>query len=114
MSSTNVGLASRIVVRTSAIHGKGVFARRRLRRGAYIGTFEGSPTTRDGTYVLWVRRADGSIEGVRGRNALRFLNHASDPNAEFVGDELVAIRNIQPGAEITLHYGDDWDDLDDA
>ena len=48
--------------------------------------------------------------GIRGENELRFLNHASDPNAELDGLDLYALRNIQPRAEITLHYGDDWDE----
>lgn len=102
----------RIVVGRSPIHGRGVFARRRLRPGAWIGTFEGERTTRDGEHVLWVQTEDGGEFGLRGRNELRFLNHSREPNAEFEGAELYAIRNIQPGVEITFHYGDAWEDVE--
>lgn len=105
-------MRDRIEVRSSPIHGRGLFARRRIRKGAYIATFEGRETARDGMHVLWVVREDGSEVGIEGRNALRFLNHSSRPNAEFLGADLHAVRNIQPGAEITFHYGEDWNDID--
>jgi SET domain-containing protein len=60
-------------------------------------------------HVLWSLNEDGEEIGIEGRNALRFLNHSSDPNSEFIGSELHALRNVQPGAEITIHYGDDWE-----
>ncbi len=98
----------RIQVGHSPIHGKGVFARRRLRKGGYIGTFEGRPTRDDGAYVLWVLDDDDREMGVEGRNELRFLNHSGAPNAEFLGLDLHATRNIQPGQEVTIHYGEAW------
>ena len=105
-------IRDRVEVRNSPIHGRGVFARRRFRKGAYIATFEGRPTERDGMHVLWVLEEDGTEVGIEGRNDLRFLNHSSRPNAEFLGPDLHATRNIQPGQEITFHYGDEWDDVD--
>ena len=99
---------SRIEVRQSSVHGRGVFATRRIRKGARIGTFEGRPTKRDGTHVLWVLDESGEEIGIRGQNDLRFLNHSLRPNAEFLGAELIALRNIQPGCEVTFHYGDAW------
>ncbi len=84
---------------------------RRIRKGSYIATFEGRETTKDGTHVLWVENEQGRLVGIRGQNELRFLNHSSDPNAEFIGADLHALRNIQPGAELTFHYGDDWEDV---
>ena len=93
----------------SPIHGRGLFASRRIRRGEHIGTFEGARTKSDGPHVLWVWRDDGQVEGIRGRNALRYLNHATAPNAEFEGPDLYALRDIAPGHEITIHYGEDWD-----
>lgn len=85
-----------------------MFARTRIRKGGYIGTFQGDSTGRDGPYVLWVTDDDDTQRGIRGRNGLRFLNHSSQPNAEFGGADLYALRNIQPGAEILIHYGDAW------
>jgi SET domain-containing protein len=100
----------RIAVEQSSIHGKGLFARTRIRRNAHIADFEGDHTQRDGTHVLWVDEGDGWI-GIRGRNELRFLNHSPNPNAEFRGRALHATRNIQPGDEITFHYGDEWEEI---
>ena len=97
-----------IKVKASPIHGKGVYALRRFRRGAYIGTFRGVETQEDGTHVLWVTDEEGRQTGIEGRNELRFLNHDSEPNAEFIGLDLFALRNIQPGREIMIDYGEEW------
>ena len=104
----------RVEVRVSPIHGRGVFALRRLRAGGHIATFEGRPTQRDGIHVLWISEDDdGDREiGIEGRNELRYLNHSVNPNAEFLGLELYATRNIQPGHEVTIHYGEAWEDVD--
>ena len=101
----------RFEVRVSPIHGRGVFALRRLRPGGYIATFEGRPTQRDGIHVLWILDDEDREIGIEGRNGLRFLNHAGRPNAEFLGLDLHATRNIQPGHEITIHYGEAWEDV---
>lgn len=94
----------------SGIHGRGLFASRRIAAGEYIGTFHGPSARRDGTYVLWVYEegGDGKAVGRRGRNMLRYLNHAASCNAEFDGFDLYACRAISPGEEITIHYGDGW------
>ena len=73
-----------------------------------IGCFEGDSTRIDGMHVLWLIDEDGSEIGIRGRNALRFLNHDDRPNAEFWGEELYALRNVQPGVEILIDYGEAW------
>ena len=57
-------MLERIEVRESPIHGKGVFARKRLREGQWIGRFEGDQTTENGTYVLWLIDEDGSEVGI--------------------------------------------------
>ena len=103
-------LRSRIRVGESPIHGRGVFARTRIRDGGCIGDFEGTVTKRNGMHVLWTLDENGREVGIRGENELRFLNHARHPNAEFRGASLFAVRNIQPGHEILIDYGDDWDD----
>ena len=74
----------------SPIHGRGLFARRAIARGEYIGTFWGPEVKRDGVYVLWVTvgAGDAGVIGRSGRNMLRYLNHARRPNAEFDGFEL--------------------------
>jgi SET domain-containing protein len=101
-------MLERIEVRQSGIHGRGIFARKRLRKGQGIGRFEGDQATSDGTYVLWLIDEHGIESGIRGRNALRFLNHSERANAEFQGDELYALRNVQPGSEVLIDYGEAW------
>jgi SET domain-containing protein len=44
------------------------------------------------------------VEGRRGLNLLRYLNHAERPNAEFDGFDLYALKNIRAGEEITFNY----------
>lgn len=100
-----------VYVAPSTIHGRGLFARKPIERGEYIGTYEGPFAKRNGTHVLWIEDEDGQEVGISGRNALRFANHARNPNAEFEGFDLYAQRTIAPGAEITVDYGSDWEDL---
>ncbi len=95
-------------VKASPIHGKGLFATREIKKDRLIGTYEGPETSEDGTYVLWCYDEEDNLFGIDGRNDLRFANHSSRPNAIFLGDELIALRPIEPGEEITFHYGDDW------
>jgi SET domain-containing protein len=94
-------------VRPSPIHGHGVFATRSFRPGERIGWYLARRTERDGTYVLWVRNGHG-WRGYNGYGRLRFVNHTREPNAEFAGLDLHAVRAIRPGEEITVHYGDEW------
>jgi len=94
----------RVYVAPSPIHGRGLFARARIPRGSYIGTYEGPTAQRNGKYVLWVTYEDGRIEGRRGMNALRYLNHADQANAYFDGFDLYARRSIAVDEEITIHY----------
>ena len=96
-----------IEVRESPLHGRGVFARRALRRNQRIGRFEGETTTRNGTFVLWVTDEMGREKGIRGRNVLRFLNHGRPPNAEFRDEELFVLAPVAKGAELLIDYGDD-------
>ncbi|MBW2725290.1 MAG: SET domain-containing protein-lysine N-methyltransferase [Deltaproteobacteria bacterium] len=106
------GAAERVEIGTSPIHGSGLFAARRIRTGAYVATFEGKITKRDGMHVLWTFDEDGNEYGIEGRNALRFLNHSPDPNAEFIGRDLHAVRNVQSGTELTIDYGEEWERLE--
>ncbi|MEM6332254.1 MAG: SET domain-containing protein [Planctomycetota bacterium] len=100
-------------VRDSAIHGKGLFAARPIRKGEVIGKVVGSLTAIDGPYVLWI----SDELGLEVHNDLRYINHDAEPNAAYYDDgEVAAIRAIAPGEEITHDYGDDAfeDDPQDA
>lgn len=96
-------------VADSPIHGRGLFARVRIERDEYIGAYEGPASDEDGMHVLWLWNEETEKwEGIDGVNEMRFLNHSSDPNADWWGDELYALRTIEPDEEITFDYG--WDE----
>ena len=90
----------------STIHGTGLFARRRIKKGEYIGTYQGPDAKRNGTYVLWVFDPgdEENAVGRSGRNLLRYLNHAVPGNAEFDGFDLYARTSIRADDEITFNY----------
>ncbi|HEX4438877.1 MAG TPA: SET domain-containing protein-lysine N-methyltransferase, partial [Thermoanaerobaculia bacterium] len=110
------------VVRRSKIHGRGVFATRRIRAGRSLIAYEGQVLTEkqvDARYdheddaddphtLLFHVARDRYIDASVGGNDARFINHSCDPNCESdVVDGAVvirAIRNIQPGAELTYDY----------
>ncbi|MEZ5364821.1 MAG: SET domain-containing protein-lysine N-methyltransferase [Bryobacterales bacterium] len=112
---TKPSLSESVLVAESPIHGRGCFARRTIRKGERIGAYEGPSTMEDDTYVLWIDEGDGETEdwrGVDGTNELRYMNHSSRANTEFVGVELFALRKIEPGEELTFHYGEEWAEVD--
>lgn len=98
----------------STIHGRGLFARKDIAVDTFIGRYEGPATDQDGMHVLWIWNDEASRwEGIDGKNEMRFLNHSSDPNADWWGTDLYAIKPIAAGEEITFDYGWDNDDDDD-
>ncbi len=91
-------------VKKSPIHGRGLFATQRIRKGTVIGQLEGRITRKNGAYVLWLTHE----LGVQVTNKYRFVNHSDNPNAAYFDDAtLVALRTIQPGEEITHNYSGD-------
>lgn len=111
-----------IELRSSAIHGVGVFALRGLPPGHLVGSYEGRrylPTDghaalRGGeiTYVFGL--SDGTlIDGSEGGNATRHINHSCSPNCqaceETDGDGGLHIvirtrRRIRAGEELFIDY----------
>jgi SET domain-containing protein len=108
----NAELGEWVYADRSPIHGTGLFARRPIAAGTYIGTYWGPEARRNGIYVLWVSEDpedDTAWVGRSGRNLLRYLNHSADCNAEFDGFDLYALRDIEAGEEITFYYGDEFE-----
>ena len=102
-------------VALSPIDGQGLFASRTIKKETYLGTYDGPAAKRNGKYVLWVVDGD-EVVGRRGMNKLRYVNHSEEPNAEFVGFDLFALRRIAPDEEITVDYtaGELEDEEDEA
>ncbi len=100
-------LSDIVYVAQSEIHGKGLFAKVRLKKDIFIGTYEGPIAKRNGSHVLWVYEDDDdedSCVGRRGLNNLRYLNHSKKPNCWFNGFDLFTLKSIKPDAEMTFDY----------
>jgi len=90
-----------IYVTTSNIHGKGLFARKRIKAGTLIGQIEARPTDTDGPYVLWLTQR----KAVEVQCQLKYINHSDEPNAIYYDTlEVIALRDIQRDEEITHNY----------
>ena len=101
-------------VADSVVHGRGLFARHDIPADTWIGHYDGPQTRENGMHVLWVEagKDEASLDewiGYDGNNELRFLNHAKQPNGEMDGLDLYAIRDISPGEEITIDYGEEFE-----
>jgi uncharacterized protein len=118
-------------VRHSNIHGYGVFALRRIRKGTAILEYLGERLTQaqadarhagkdpsDGHTFLFTVDAKTVIDaGVNGNEA-RYVNHGCDPNCQAVETDkrifIEALRTIQPGEELAYDYEIQRDDDDPA
>lgn len=92
---------SKICVKKSKIHGRGLFASDVITKGECIGIVQGNETKKDGDHVLWVT----DDAGLNMTCDLRYINHAEKPNVCLYDTlEVVALKKIQPGEEITHNY----------
>jgi SET domain-containing protein len=95
-----------VIVKNSAIHGKGLFALQNIKKDQIIGRFKANKTTKTNAYVLWMdENLSVEVEG-----PLKYINHSKKPNACYYDDfTVVALKNINKDTEITHNYGDDWE-----
>jgi hypothetical protein len=122
-----------IEVRHSPIHGYGVFALRRIRKGTTVVEYLGDRITheaaderysdksaKDNHTFLFTVDSKTVIDAGRNGNEARFINHGCDPNCEsgIMAKRVFieASRTIQPGEELAYDYqiGRDPDDPDDV
>jgi len=118
------------VVRRSRIHGRGVYAARRIRSGTRIIEYIGDRITHDeadsryelktdddGHTFLFVVDDDLCIDAGVGGNAARFINHKCDANCETIIEGrrvfIEATRTIQAGEELGYDYQLTWETTDD-
>ena len=121
-------------VRHSRVHGHGVFALRRIRKGTHIIEYVGDRVSHkiaedryadkdplDGHTFLFTVDAKTVIDAGIDGNEARFVNHGCDPNCQTVqiGAQIFieAIRTIRPGEELAYDYrierdADDPADID--
>ena len=117
------------VVRNSRIHGRGVYAARRIRKGTRIIEYVGDRISHaeadarydarpdDGHTFLFVVDDEICIDAGIGGNAARFINHKCDANCETIIEDrrvfIEALRTIQPGEELGYDYQLTWESTDD-
>jgi uncharacterized protein len=115
-----------IVVRDSLIHGHGVFAARHIPAGTELMEYVGERITKAdslerclaGNVYVFTLDDDWDLDGSVDPNPARFANHSCAPNCESIMDEddriwIIALRDIEPGEEITYNYGYDLEDYPD-
>lgn len=110
-----------IRVRRSSVHGRGVFASRRIRKATRIIEYGGERVShREADRRYEHKQADDShtflfivdrrtvVDAGREGNEARFINHSCDPNCESVIEHgrifIEAVRTIQPGEELSYDY----------
>jgi len=118
---------SAIIVRNSAIHGRGVYAREPIALGATIVEYTGEKITKAEAHTRELARlararrgADASVyifslnqrydlDGRTRRNPARLINHSCKPNCEAQTIRghiwILARRDIDEGEELTFDYG---------
>jgi SET domain-containing protein len=123
MSMSKNGREPLYVVRNSEIHGRGVFALRRIRKGTRILEYTGERISnkeadrrydddnmkRHHTFLFTLDSKtciDGSIK--TGGGDASFINHSCEPNCEAVitGRKIFihALHTIEPGTELAYDY----------
>lgn len=116
----------RVSVRRSPVHGKGVFALRALEPGERLLEYKGERTSwraaarryeRNGIlgHTFLFGLSDGHvIDGSRGGNSSRWINHACIANCEAVEDGgrvfIETIAAVNPGDELFIDYQLEVDD----
>ena len=113
--------SSPFVIGPSPIQGEGAFAIERIPRGTRLIEYTGerlTPDEADRRYpddaderhhtYLFAIDDDVVIDAAVGGNDARFINHSCDPNCDAVIDDkrifIEAIRDIEPGEELTYDY----------
>jgi len=114
-----------IQFRRSRIHGTGGYARTDITQGTRMIEYVGRRITKaesvaqcEGENVyIFTLNDEHDLDGNVGWNPARFINHSCAPNCEAEWDEerlwIVAIRDIQPGEELSFNYGYDLEDYRD-
>jgi hypothetical protein len=110
-----------IEVRRSAVHGLGVFAAKQIPKGTRIIEYVGERVSHDEadrryeekdandshTFLFIVDKKTVIDAGADGNDA-RFFNHSCDPNCESTVEKrrvfIEALRDIEPGTELTYDY----------
>ncbi|MCR4338048.1 MAG: SET domain-containing protein-lysine N-methyltransferase [Candidatus Omnitrophica bacterium] len=128
--------SSYITVRTSTIHGRGVFAKQAIPKDTRIIEYNGEKITKAeserradiplkrhqknknyGAVYIFELNKRHDIDGNVPYNTARYINHSCTPNAEvdIIRGKIwiIALRDIAKGEEIFYNYGYNYDAYED-
>ena len=111
-----------IIVKSSPIHGKGVFAAKPIKKGQAIIEYKGERISwklaikrhphdkKDPNHTFYFQIDDDRvIDALHGGNSARWINHSCSPNCKPVVEDarvfIKAKRNIAAGEELNYDYG---------
>lgn len=122
-------------VRRSGIHGRGLFAKKKILPGTYIIEYLGdridkeesnergwaqmdhARETGDAAVYIFTLDDEWDIDGNVPENAARLMNHSCDPNCEaFIEEDkiwIAALRDIRKDDELFFNYGFDLENYED-
>ncbi|MEM9282081.1 MAG: SET domain-containing protein-lysine N-methyltransferase [Verrucomicrobiota bacterium] len=122
-------------VRRSGIHGRGLFAKKKIPAGTYVIEYVGeriskdeanergwaqmdhSKETGDAAVYIFTLNDKWDIDGNVPANAARLINHSCEPNCEaFIEDDkiwIAALRTIRKNEELFFNYGFDLENYKD-
>lgn len=122
-------------VRSSSIHNRGIFARKDIAKDDPIIEYLGEKITKaesqrrgDALHAKSIKTGGAAVyiftlnkrydlDGAKGRNPARYINHSCAPNCEaYIGRGRIwihALRDIKEGEELTYNYGFDVDTWED-
>jgi len=102
-----------VEVRSSPIHGSGLFTKEPVRKGEYVISYEGHVTRGfKSIYILHLEEENGRYTKIMGTGQAKHINHSDKPNLRIDEEseslEFLALRRIKAGEELTWHYGDEF------
>ena len=112
-------------VRTSTIHGTGVFARVDIAAETRVLEYVGERLSKEeslrrreaNNFFVFTVTDEFDIDGAVDWNPARFINHSCAPNCEAQEEDehiwIIALRKLNAGEELTFNYGYDLQDYEE-
>jgi SET domain-containing protein len=122
------------VIKSSRVHGKGIFAREDIPKGTRIIEYVGNIVSRkegdkiaeeqyakhkktgSGAVYIFELNKKQDVDGSVSWNPAKYINYSCDPNCRYKRTEnhiwIVSMKNIKKGEELSYDYGYDLEDYE--